>query len=259
MKLNLVKIGTFIFLSLMLFGCTDKSEEKVNKDKNEKTEQAVSSETDDEKESDNNDSEKEEKASKESTNYKKDIGNMKVWIGGEVIVEEDKITVNGKSNVYPGSVMTSNGTSTMAIANFNENAEIEDDGSFHFEFPGYEGNATVNFKLSQLGEGEEYYGEGYQNATGPQVYRSPNIDLWSVKATIKLDGDKKMPYTIPIVTPEWQELPEDYGDTEIWIDNVEITSAKGFGETNPIATNKEVSGREKNRRVEIVINPHEKR
>ncbi|WP_404453892.1 OmpA family protein [Virgibacillus necropolis] len=232
---NYIKLVIITCFICLLFGCTDeKMEKKKGEDAPEETEQSVSADSGNGKVSLNNVASESQK--EKSTNYKQNIGDMKAWIGGEVIVKKDKIIVNGKSNIYPGSVISSHGISTLTIANFNENAEIQEDGSFHFEFPGYEGNASVTFGLSPLGTGEEHYGEGYKNATGPQVYRTPSMDWWDVRASIKLDEDKEKPYTIQIETPVWQDRPDDYGDTEVRIDNVEITSDHEYlyihGESN---------------------------
>ncbi|MFP3489192.1 hypothetical protein R0K20_16480, partial [Staphylococcus sp. SIMBA_130] len=87
-----------------------------------------------------------QKEPKESPiDYKEDIGNLKVWIGGEMIVEDDQIIVEGQSNLLPGSIINSSGNSTLPIAAFMKNAEVQKDGSFRFEYPGYEGNAIIDF------------------------------------------------------------------------------------------------------------------
>lgn len=235
MPKKLFQLSVIILFISILIGCTDDPDQK-----SKESTQAETQQTDTAGSENKEGSAKQEKSgnsSEASADYKQNIGDMNVWIGGEVVVDADKVVVNGKSNIHPGSIISTNGVSTLPIADFNDDAEIQENGSFHFEYPGYEGNATVTFKLSpSLGEGEEYYGEGFKNATGPQVFRTSDIDRWEVKATINLDEDKDKPYTIPIETPVWQERLEDYGNTNVWIDHVEITSDHEYlyiaGESN---------------------------
>lgn len=206
----------FFCLTIIMVGCTNDQVEKKEIKATDKKEVE--------------DKEKEDKEYKDKNeaidpNYKQDIGNLSIWIGGEVIVKKNKIIVNGKSNLLPGSVISSSGVSTLSIGNFSDKADVQEDGTFHFKFPPYEGNATVTFRLSTLEDStDKQYGGNLEKVTGPQVYRTARHGEFKVTETVKLVENKKKPYTLPIETPEWDKLPDDYGDPDIWIDNVEVTS-----------------------------------
>lgn len=155
-----------------------------------------------------------------------DLGDLEVWIGGDVTVEQDQITVEGKSNLLPGTVITSSGVGSMghASVDFQDSAEVEADGTFYFEFPGRESNITVHLRLyASSQEIKDHYGEHLEKVTGPQVYLTETHGIYEVKATFYIDTNKDMPYTMPIEIPEWDDPPEDYGDPNVWME-VDVTS-----------------------------------
>ena len=220
MKRSYIYIAFFVLL-IFLAGCKDTTNEEPNSSKAKENgsgeEQSKSKETEGQKEP------------KESPiDYKEDIGNLKVWIGGEMIVEDDQIIVEGQSNLLPGSIINSSGNSTLPIAAFMKNAEVQKDGSFRFEYPGYEGNAIIDFRLSSLGEDTtKHYGVYFNQVTGPQRYKTSQSEQYEVRASILLDANKDIPYTLPIETPKWSELPADYGESNIWM-NVDVTTDHKF-------------------------------
>ena len=220
MKRSYIYIAFFVLL-IFLAGCKDTTNEEPNSSKAKENgsgeEQSKSKETEGQKEP------------KESPiDYKEDIGNLKVWIGGEMIVEDDQIIVEGQSNLLPGSIISSSGNSTLPIAAFMKNAEVQKDGSFRFEYPGYEGNAIIDFRLSSLGEDTtKHYGVYFNQVTGPQRYKTSQSEQYEVRASILLDANKDIPYTLPIETPKWSELPADYGESNIWM-NVDVTTDHKF-------------------------------
>ncbi|MBP2077043.1 OmpA family protein [Oceanobacillus polygoni] len=221
MKRSLIFIA-FLVLMIILIGCKDTTNEEAN---------AINTENNNSDEEQRNPIEAEDKEEpiKESpVDYKEDIGNLKVWIGGEMIIEDDQIIVEGQSNLLPGSIISSTGSSTLPIAAFMKNAEVQADGSFRFEYPGYDGSAIIDFRLSSLGEDTtKHYGIYFNQVIGPQLYKTSRSDQYEVRTTLLLDADQETPYTLPIETPEWDELPNDYGDSNVWMD-VEVTTDHKF-------------------------------
>ncbi|WP_339227123.1 OmpA family protein [Oceanobacillus sp. FSL K6-2867] len=220
MKRSFIYI-TFFVLLIFLAGCKDTTNEEANasnaKENRSGEEQSKSKET-----------EEQETPAESPVDYKEDIGNLKVWIGGEMIVKDDQIIVEGQSNLLPGSIISSSGNSTLPIAAFMKNAEVQEDGSFRFEYPGYEGNALIDFRLSSLGEDTtKHYGVYFNQVTGPQRYKTSQSDQYEVRASALLDVNKESSYTLKIETPEWDELPDDYGETNAWMD-VEVTTDHKF-------------------------------
>src|SRR5690625_5518650 len=143
--------------------------------------------------------------------YRSDIGNLDIWIGGEVIVEEDKVVVEGESNLLPGSHIASSGqTDTFASIDHQDSAEVEDDGSFYFEFPGQESDIEVTLSLSTGNEHvTDHYGEHLEKATGHQVYQTREEGVYAATYTLEIDSRKAMPYTIYIETPDLINVPDD--------------------------------------------------
>ncbi|PWA12906.1 hypothetical protein DCC39_03280 [Pueribacillus theae] len=172
----------------------------------------------------------EEASGKDSGSSGSDLGNLEVWIGGEVTVTEDKITIKGESNLLPGTSIDSSGVNDVGFAstNFIDSTTVKDDGSFYFEFPGRESSIAVDLKLSNRNEEtKEHYGENLEKVTGPQVYRTKEHGKYEVKADFIIDTDKEMPYTFSIETPEWGEVPDDYGDPHVWME-ADVTSDHNY-------------------------------
>lgn len=89
----------------------------------------------------------EDEEADEITDYRLDIGNLEIWIGGEIFVEEDKVIIAGESNLLPGARIASNAVSDGWIA-YQDIAEVEEDGSFYFEFTGRGKDTFVTLSLS---------------------------------------------------------------------------------------------------------------
>lgn len=176
----------------------------------------------------------ESKPSKADTEAKSDeeqneskLGDLEVRIGGNVTVEDDRIVVEGESNLLPGSRISSSGVgigkASFAQGDFMQTAEVAEDGTFHFEFPGRDRDVIITLKLSPMGEASDHYGANLENVTGPHVYRTSTSGTYEVKAEVTTDASRETPYTIPIETPEWDELPEGYGKPNVWME-VDVTS-----------------------------------
>lgn len=173
----------------------------------------------------------------EGADYRSDIGNLEIWIGGEVSVEEDKVIVEGESNLLPGSYISSTGVSGgWAVIDYQSSTEVEEDGTFYFEFPGRESNIVVNLRLSTGNDHvKEHYGENLEKAIGNQVYKTDTKGEYEAKYTFEIDTKQELPHTIDLETPDWTNVPSDYGDPDVWIE-VEYTTKHNLfyfeGKTN---------------------------
>ncbi|MFD1173332.1 OmpA family protein [Oceanobacillus picturae] len=168
---------------------------------------------------------------------KSELGDLEVKLSGEAIIEEDQIRIEGESNLLPGSSIYSSGVTDggFASSTFIDTAEVQEDGSFSFEFSGISTSTTVKLNLYTNNQTKEHYGENLEKATGPQVYVTDTHGAYEVKAEFYIDADQPMPYTIPIEIPQWQEKPDDYGEPEVWME-AEVDSDHEYlyfhGETN---------------------------
>lgn len=214
--LGVTALVVWIGCMLVLSGCLADEEGPGSDDASGSNQEATSESSDDSP----------DENSGESDGEKSDLGDLEVWIGGEVTVAEDQIVIDGESNLLPGTTILSSGVndSGFTSSDFQDTATVEDDGSFYFEFPGRESDLTVNLRLyNNNEEAIEHYGEHLENVTGPQVYKTEKHGEFEVRADFIIDTGKEMPYTFPIEIPEWDEKPEDYGDPHVWMD-VEVTS-----------------------------------
>src|SRR5699024_5007996 len=181
-----------VVLSFVLFmvSCST-TEDKASKDDEnnaEATENVVADDEDD----DSGEAAEDDDAEASDDDYRSDIGNLDIWIGGEVIVEEDKVVVEGESNLLPGSHIASSGqTDTFASIDHQDSAEVEDDGSFYFEFPGQESDIEVTLSLSTGNEHvTDHYGEHLEKATGHQVYQTRDEGVYAATYTFEIDSRK---------------------------------------------------------------------
>lgn len=162
----------------------------------------------------------------------KKSGSPEVYLGGNVIEKDDKIIIEGESNLKEGSRVIG-----KVIVNEDEvlsdSTELVDKkGKFKMELDHHQyGDAEVvvlfDFLESyQEEEIIEHYGEGGEKLEGPYVYLDEHWDVERVnkKAEVRLplhadDDEKKHAFQ----EPEWGKLPEDYGDPRVWFEVDEIT------------------------------------
>lgn len=150
-----------------------------------------------------------------------DLGDLEVKLSGEATVEEDKITIEGESNLLPGTKIWSSGVTDAGFGSstFTDTAEVQDDGSFLFEFKEVKNSTYVTLKLyNNNNETAAHYGEHLEKVEGPQVYVTDTHGEFEAKADFHIDINKEKPYTIPIEIPEWEEEADDYGDPDIWME-----------------------------------------
>ncbi|HLR52208.1 MAG TPA: OmpA family protein [Candidatus Avamphibacillus sp.] len=207
-----LSISILLFVFFILVACTD-DEASNAKEENENDTNGKEQQMTDEKDKEIGEEDKKE-------NDKTTLGNLEVMIGGKVTVEEDRIRIEGESNLLPGSkIMSSGQSSTFADADFIDSATVNDDGTFLFEFPGKSKNRKVTLKLSNSSdEIDEHYGENLENVTGSQVYMTDTHGEFEVRVDLNIDVNKELPYSYDIEIPNWGEKPDDFGNPEVWME-----------------------------------------
>ena len=151
-------------------------------------------------------------------------------MGGEVKEKDDKILIDGKSNLIQGARVVG-----KVIVGENEilsdsTEVIEKDGSFsmeldHHKYGEAEVVVTFDFKSMQDEAIVEQYGEGGKDMTGPYVYMDEHHNELNQKAEVRLAlSPEDESDTHAFTEPEWNERPEDYGDPRIWIEVDEVTT-----------------------------------
>lgn len=154
-------------------------------------------------------------------------GSLDIYLGGEVIEKGDEIIIEGDSNLIEGSRVIG-----KVIVNEDEvladTTELVDKkGEFrmvldHHKYGDAEVVVLFDFLESYQEEAiTEHYGEGGEKMKGPYVYLDQHWDVDEInkKAEVRLplkadDSETKHVFT----EPEWQELPDDYGDTRVWFE-----------------------------------------
>lgn len=154
-----------------------------------------------------------------------------VSLGGKVTIDDEKIVVEGESNLPEGTVVeaarySSPFTLRHIIGFGKEFANVDSEGNFTLEFPVPESvdqafieiSLEVKMNYSQPDEVVEFFGEKGENMEGPFIY--PYVDMgetsYMVYAPVYVLVGEDGEY--PIESQPLTEPPEDYGDTEVWID-----------------------------------------
>ncbi|MDY7221511.1 hypothetical protein [Halalkalibacterium halodurans] len=172
-------------------------------------------------------------------------GSMNVQLGGSVVETDDKIIVEGKTNLLPGSRVMG-----QVLVNedevFSDSTEIVDKkGKFQMELEHHQyGDAevVVTFSFNQTMQDEEvieHYGIGGENMEGPFVYVDEHWDAdqvnkkAEVRSLLEANQDEQ---NHTFQEPSWEDKPADYGDHRVWIEIDEITNDGEFfylkGRTN---------------------------
>ena len=169
-----------------------------------------------------------------------------ITLDGKVFMEEDKIRVEGETNLIPGTkigvqMYSKPFTMPQVFQNW-EGAEVQSDGTFQTElelpdnfYKDYSGSyielelsvSTTSMFGNSL-EFEDVYGKYGEKFEGPFVYEYEVFDEVYKEVYVPvyiLVGDDVKEYVIE--TPEREPLPDDYGDTEIWIET-ELTNDHRF-------------------------------
>lgn len=216
--------GLFVMFIFILFaaGCG----EEANKEPIEEKSDLVLVDTGSaEKEADE---EKESEADEHST---------EIALGGTVSINEETILVEGESNLPEGTVVEAMRyerpfTLRHIISFSGESSTVNADGTFTMELPvpeNYDQSyielaLEVKMTLGQPEEVLELYGENGENMEGSFIYPYEMLGETNYKAYIPvyiLVGGEETEY--PIEAPIIENPPEDYGETEVWVE-AEVTN-----------------------------------
>lgn len=214
MKRKLTLFFSALCVLLLLVGCGSKGEEG----KESKGEAAASTEKKDTKEN----------------KEKVKLGDYEVSFEGKVTEEDDKFIIEGKSNLLPGARLVGEVLVDEGEEVFSDTTElVEEDGTFYMELAHHQyGDAEIivrfDFDSVQEDEIKRHYGEKGQKLVGPFIYK--HHDLWNLfkKAEIRIPYVANETNELAIKAPNWEELPEDYGDPRVWMDVDEITEDGEF-------------------------------
>lgn len=187
-----------------------------------------------EEKADANDDEKKSEETEPEEN-EKELGDFNINFDGEVKEEENLFIIDGESNLLSdarvsGEVVVDDGETV-----FSDTSElVADDGTFHMELDHHQygdGEIVIRFEFEGMQEDEikRHYGEKGQNLEGPYVYKySSSQDDNLRKAEVKIPYLSEGSNDLAIKAPEWEELPDDYGDPRVWIEADEVTEDGEF-------------------------------
>lgn len=207
--------GFLLLCALTLIGCGSQSNEKVDSDASA--------------------SGKEETKSKDKQQKNDNLGDYNVELAGEVTEEGDNFIVDGKTNLLPGSrVVGEVWVADNEKEPFSDSTEIVgDDGTFHMEIEHHkygEAQIVIKFDLNGVQEDEikRHYGDKGQKLEGPFIYKHKEFDGIFKKAEARIDYKPNESSPLTFKAPDWNELPNDYGDPRVWIEVDEITEDGEF-------------------------------
>lgn len=212
--LPLRKLLFILIIGLLITGCSKGTD--TTSEAEEKPGQVKETQDDDKEKDVEEDSEEADSAEAAGK-----LGDLEVKLSGEAMINKDQIKIEGESNLLSGTKVYSSGVNDdgFASSTFIDTAEVKDDGSFSFEFSGISKSTEVELKLyNNNEETAEHYGENLEKVTGPQKYVTDTHGEFKVKVDFYIDVDKEMPYSIPIDIPEWEQIPDDYGEQEVWME-----------------------------------------
>ncbi|MDN4493040.1 OmpA family protein [Ureibacillus aquaedulcis] len=173
-----------------------------------------------------------------SENQEDETNPTDIQLSGEVVNENGKLTVNGKSNLMEGTIVEIDWLDRpFSVRNpicllCDKGTEVDENGDFTFEIPTDlkdNGYVLVTMEvvlggLAQTDEVKAVYGEHGENLEGPFVYKHEIIDEEYQKifaSTLVMPGGEETVY--PIETPKREEVPDDYGSTDVWVET-ELTN-----------------------------------
>src|SRR5699024_10124561 len=205
------KVICILFLLLMLIvmvGCNETTQEDIEIDSNKVEE--VSGKEVDKKAADNG---KDESAREETLS-----------ITADVHVDNDKIIVDGQTNLPEGATFNSSAIADgWAQIPFMDSAEVKPDGTFNFEFQSVKSDTAIKLSLARNSLTTELFGENFEKEGVPHRRVTNDRDSFDIRMDIFIDSLKEKPFTLSIDDPEW-DIPSDYGEPDIWMDvDYEIT------------------------------------
>ncbi len=278
-----------------MYGCSGLLNSSTNKNEQEPVEteeQAVEEAEAEVKEEISEDSEEPEEPIEIEEEDEKELepdetnsqGDYNVYIGGEVIETDDKIIINGESNLIPGARVVgevSVGKNIRYIFNpkvedvdyLDDTSEIvDDDGSFYMELshPNLDEETEVAVKFHFDGQQNDdvirHYGDRGQKLEGPYIYkhqgevggRGPDniFNKAEVKTVFMPEKEKAVRQ---FKEPDWYEDVDDLGDTRVWIEVDEINDDGDYfyvhGRSNLIEGSRINIRRNHSKEAETMVNP----
>lgn len=175
-------------------------------------------------------SEEEEKESEEaSTNQ----GDFEIDFTGEIVEADDKFIVEGETNLLPESRLVAEVLVSEDEVYSDTTELVDEDGSFYMELEHHQfGDAEIIVRFDFDGVQEDpikrHYGEKGQNLEGPYIYKHDTWDGILKKAEVRVDYKANENNDLTLQAPAWNDLPNDYGDSRVWIEVDEITEDDEF-------------------------------
>ncbi|WP_458415039.1 OmpA family protein [Schinkia sp. CFF1] len=174
---------------------------------------------------------REKSNSNPSANKEQGLGDYNIKMTAKAMVEGEKIIVDGKSNLLPGTkihldpdtIYRTATASSITFMKISTDTLVEEDGTFHFEIdPLDNSNLRLYLILSEYQSDaiKEHYGENNKNVEGPLVYKEESFDgvikkFARIETVLHLQDDVQ---EYEFTSPKVYKLPKDYGDQEVWID-----------------------------------------
>lgn len=243
-----MKKTLFIAFSLLLIGgCTPTKEGKVNdkepieeptENVDEVVEEEESTEIDQEEVEETTE---EEEKTEEVAEEKIALGDYQVFLGGEMIEEDDKIIINGESNLLPGARVVGS-ISVGDDEYYADTSElVQEDGSFQMEIKHHylnkESTVAVRFHFDGPQDAgiTRHYGDRGQKLEGVYIYKhqgevgggKPQNIFKQAKVTATFDPSEEKAIR-QFSEPTWYPIPEDMGDPRVWIEVDEINNDEEY-------------------------------
>jgi hypothetical protein len=174
-----------------------------------------------------------EEVSAKAKDKKEDLGDFNIELGGKVIEQDEKFVIEGQSNLIPGSRLVAELYVSEEEVFADTTELVQNDGSFTMELDHHqygEADIVVRFDFDNVQDDPvlRHYGENGQNLEGPLIYKHEVFNDILKKAEVSVHYDPNTKSDLVFEVPEWNELPEDYGDPRVWIEVDEITEDKEF-------------------------------
>ncbi|HLR74626.1 MAG TPA: OmpA family protein [Virgibacillus sp.] len=189
------------------------------------------------KDKEDQDQEEDEEENKEEDKSVAKVIDEDIFLEGKVMLEADEIIVQGHTNLVEDTVLRVNlvynqfvDLRTSVYSNHVVEGEVDHQGEFtiHYEIKDnfYEWATGQYVELSievidrpQPDKVLDIYGHDGERLTGPLIYQYERRDDLKQKLYVPvymLIDEEKTEYVIE--TPDREPLPDDYGQTDIWID-----------------------------------------
>ncbi|HLQ73086.1 MAG TPA: OmpA family protein [Bacillota bacterium] len=230
----LARVVILFFIMLVVGAC---SSSETSNDSEEESKAENESEASEEETSENNQT--------HENKYEGELGDYEVYITGEMREEDDKIIIEGESNLLPGSKLigeVSISTDTEGYRYSSDFQEYEyqadtrevvaDDGSFtmtidHHGEKDKETHVSVRFDLFENQEDEvrRHYGDNGENMEGPYIYKYRDEEGNTMPRYIFNRAEVVTSFTPSddevirqFKEPTLGDIPDDQGDPNVWIE-----------------------------------------